>query len=87
MTSENHLLFGPKDILAVRIICKKCKAVCSMRPGRWQRVLYACSNCGEQLMQGHSGEERAIEALRLALEKILEVENDRFFVEFELHNS
>lgn len=86
MTSQNRLFCSPRDILAIRFICKKCESIFSVPAKNWKRFSYVCNNCGARVDAEHVGEEKNLQALNRVLEQLFEMENDRFAVEFELRN-
>lgn len=84
MTSEERLLFSPKDILAVRLNCAKCRTVRAVPPDSWKNFPYLCSNCGEQWMQNETAEARALQSFINILQQLRAIDNDRFSIQFEL---
>lgn len=54
MTLQKRFVIGPKDVLAIRLTCKHCKASVSIPPSEFKCVRDACANCREQLFHGDS---------------------------------
>lgn len=49
MTSEKRIIADLKDILAIRLTCKKCHASVLIPPSEQFNIHDRCSNCPEQL--------------------------------------
>jgi hypothetical protein len=82
MTAENRWLFDMGDILSIRFVCK-CGAVYSCKPDRWERLLYACGNCGKQWYSSMSLEEKTFGALRKAFSDLVGMSTERLKIQLE----
>jgi len=73
--TENVIVFNLGDVRMFRLQCKKCGAVRSYLPTRWERIPATCGNCdetwnmglGEQTLKNFSD---AVEALLNASDRL-----------------
>jgi hypothetical protein len=73
MTTREHYIADLVDIVAMRIVCKKCGTATSFDPLKWERTSATCQNCRDTLfLDTQTGE--PVDLFRIALKKWKEQE-------------
>lgn len=70
MTAENRIVVKLSDIVLVRFECRKCHAVFSWPPSKWERLPYTCQNCQEPWLIHGCSDEAFIQNLKEAIQRL-----------------